>query len=749
MSSRKKHNNLQQNNSASQPYDGSGAQDFYESSSTELQENELQKRLKKRSQRKSSYVLGMFVLFGVLCVVAIFWQKLGPQSAELSAKALSYSFDDKEVVAPRGDILSDDYRVLITSTAQYELRMDLNAPGLSRKIKEGSDSTLFDQHIDSLAYCLADFFGDTTAAAYKDMIVNAPSNRRGYLRLNPRKINYLELRKVREFPLLNLPPNVGGFIPREIARRARPYGELASRTLGFVNTSGYKVGIEGAFDHELKGRNGVVKQQKVSGDFWIPIPSPYNIEPLYGANIVTTIDIDVQDIVQRALRAQVDSVEAMWGCAMVMEVATGEIKAIANVTRDQETGEMREDYNYAVGMSLDPGSTFKLPVLMALMEDDVCDLSTMVDAGGGREKIGYATVVDTKPGGYGKRNLKSIFEVSSNIGMAKLVTENYGKNPSRFVDLLENMGVAADLNLQIKGAAKPTLHRPRTKGWDGMTVTMMSYGYALRITPLHTLAFYNAVANKGNYMRPLLVKEVWSEGQKVQEFKPDTLIENIASKKVIDDAHQALVGVVENGTARMLKNDRYGVAAKTGTAQVAMGRSGYGNQRGDRYYLGSMAGYFPAENPKYSIVIAIQTFRRYGSGKAYYGVALSGPPFRDIMEHIYNWDHSLREPQNPFALSGEGELSAQKGNSEMLRSIEKQLGVKGSLPQEPRTKGRDSVEVANYCGYALSDALEALQRAGHRVRVEGQGEIVEQILERDTITGGSTVVLKLKGSSRN
>ncbi len=748
MSSRKNYNNTDQNNSASQHHDGARAQDLYvpdpSKQSMDTPENDLHKQLKKRSQNKSTYILALFVLFGVLCVLALFWQKLGPRSEELAAKALEYSFDDKEVIAPRGDILSDDYRVLITSTAQYELRMDLNAPGLSRKIKEGSDSTLFDQHIDSLCYCLSEFFGDATADDYKDMIVNAPKNRRGYLRLNPRKINYLELRKVREFPLLNLPPNVGGFIPREIARRARPYGELASRTLGFVNSSGYKVGIEGAFDEELSGKNGVVTQQKVSGDFWIPIPSPFNIEPVYGSNIVTTIDIDVQDIVQRALIEQVDSVEAMWGCAMVMEVATGEIKAIANVTRDQQTGEMREDYNYAVGMSLDPGSTFKLPVLMALLEDDVCELSTMVDAGGGREKIGYATVVDTKAGGYGKRSLQSIFEVSSNIGMAKLVTENYAKNPSRFVELLSKMGVDADMNLQIKGAAKPTLHRPKTKGWDGTTVTMMSYGYALRITPLHTLAFYNAVANKGNFMRPMLVKEVWEDGQKVQEFKPDTLIKNIASKNVIDDAHRALVGVVENGTARMLKSPRYGVAAKTGTAQVAMGRSGYGNQRGDRYYLGSMAGYFPAENPKYSIVIALQTFRRYGSGKAYYGVALSGPPFKQIMEHIYNWDQSLREPQNPFALQGEGELNAQNGQSEKLRSVEKQMGIKGNVATTSKPSSSDSVAMEDYCGYALSDALEALQKSGHKVRVEGHGQIVKQLLEQDSLTGESVVVLKLK-----
>ncbi|MFI3294721.1 MAG: penicillin-binding transpeptidase domain-containing protein, partial [Rikenellaceae bacterium] len=348
-------------------------------------EEQWNKHVTRVMRRRTNSMVAIFVCLAIISILGVVWIKGGPRSEELSAKAQQYSFREEIVEASRGDILSDDYRVLTTSISYYELRMDLNAAGLT--------DTLFNGNVEQLSVQLSEFLGDSTAQVYHDRLVEARKRRNGYFRLSFKKVNYLELREIRKFALLNLPPNVGGFIPQEMERRVNPYGALASRTIGFINRNGVKVGIEGSFDEYLRGSNGAMVKQKVSGSFWIPVNSPFNIEPVNGANVVTTLDIDIQDIAQRALIQQVDEVRADWGCAIVMEVATGEIKAMANITRES-SGEMYEDYNYAIGMSLDPGSTFKLPVMMALLEDGGFSLSSMVDAGSGREQVGYATVRD-------------------------------------------------------------------------------------------------------------------------------------------------------------------------------------------------------------------------------------------------------------------------------------------------------------------------------------------------------------------
>lgn len=658
-----------------------------------------------------TWLYGAFTALAIFIIVKAITIQVGSSGEELRAKGVQYSFRSERLEAARGDILSDDDRILSTSIPLYELRLDLGAQGLT--------DTLFEQSICGLATSLSSFFGDASAADYEQNLRQARKERRRYHPIAPRKVNYVELQQIRDFPLFREGVRKGGFITEPTFRRVKPLGDVAVRTIGFVNSNGIKLGIEGGFDDVLRGVEGLTIKQKISGNFWIPISSPLNIEPINGMDVRTTINIEMQDIVQTALRERIVEVEADWGTVVVMEVATGQIKAIANITRTRE-GKLVEDYNYAVGMSQEPGSTFKLAGLLALVDDAKLPISTIINTEGGEVMIGQAKVVDTRSGGYGPIPLSQVFEVSSNIGMAKAVNRCYGDNPGRFVDRIVAMGLGKELGLQITGEPRPTIKHPKVSGsgWDGTSLTMMSYGYALRLTPLQTLAFYNAVANDGKMMRPQLVTALIEKGKVVREIEPEVIIEQIASPEAIRTVQGALRGVVERGTARSLGNPRYTVAAKTGTAQIAMGRRGYTAADGSRHYLGSIAGYFPAENPKYSMIIAFKTYYKSGSGKTYYGGALSAPLFRTIADRIYSSSYEFLKPApvtNPLHLPS----------------------------ATAATSVRDSTGTPMVVGMGFNDALRLLEGEGYEVRASGHGKVCSQHFTLDSISGARRISLIL------
>lgn len=666
----------------------------------------------------------LYTFFTLLCVaifVKIIWIQVGSSGDELREMGVQISFKTEVLEARRGNILSQDGRILSTSIPLYELRLDLAADGLTDKI--------FDANIDRLAASLALFFKDKGPSQYATELRSARAQKKRYYAIAPRKVNFVELQQIKNFPILNegLP---AGFIAQETYRRVKPLGDVAGRTIGFVNSNGVKLGIEGGFDDVLRGVDGLTVKQKISGNFWIPISSDLNIEPVNGFDVVTTIDIELQDIVQTALRERIVEVEADWGTVVLMEVSTGQIKAIANITR-LKSGELVEDYNYAVGISQEPGSTFKLAGLLTLVDDAKMPLSTIIDTEGGEVTIGQAKVVDTRSWGYGPISLQHVFEVSSNIGIAKAVNKAYGHMPSRFVDNIVKMGLGKDLGLQIAGEPRPTVKHPKIKGsgWDGTSLTMMSYGYAIRLTPLQTLAFYNAVANDGKFVKPQFVKSLMENGKVIKEYPSETLVEHIADISSIRTVQQALRGVVENGTASALKNDQYTVAAKTGTAQIAMGKRGYTTADGSRHYLGSIAGYFPADNPRYSMIVAFKTYYKTGSDKAYYGGKLTTPVFRKIADRIFTSDYDFLRPASPAHAAA------------TAQTVDRQATVANMLKN--RTGVVDSLGVPLVVGLGLDEAMQMVEKAGFAVKVSGFGRVKSHKLIVDSLSNTRTVWLQL------
>lgn len=691
--------------------------------------------IKEAILRRVKVLYVLFLLLGLAVIGRIVWLQAGSGGKALRDLSDKYSYRVEQIDGARGDIYSDDGRLLATSIPYYELRMDMAAGGLTPE--------LFRLNVDSLSLCLAHFFKDKNAAEYKAELVEAHAEKKRYHLITRRKVNFLELQEIKKFPLFRWGPNRGGFLAVENNRRINPHGELARRTIGFTNQSGVKLGIEGGFDDYLKGQPGQMLKQKIAGNFWTPIVSDRNVDPVDGYDVVTTLNIEMQDMVQSALRKWIAEAEADWGCVAVMEVATGDVKALSNITRRPD-GTLVEDYNYVIGMSMEPGSTFKLAGLIALLEDAHMPLSTWIDTENGTVQIGPVKVVDSHEGGFGGLTLQQVFEKSSNIGMAKAVNRAYGSRPDRFVDAIEKLGIQKPLELRLAGEARPLVKHPAKKnGWDGTTLTMMSYGYAVRVAPIHTLALYNAVANGGVMVRPRFVQELRQHDRTVRRFPTDTLNRAICSQATLRSVQRALEGVVMNGTGRMLRNPKYRIAAKTGTAQVAIGRHGYVNRSGGRHYLGSMVGYLPADRPKYSVIVALKTYHPEDSDKPYYGTALAGPLFKTVTERVYAMRYQVTERVVPRAQLFDRQMRALPGPSAELSELFEGLRVAGG-PRLPfggtvaiDSGGRVVVPapmpvtagVPDLRGLTLGEALEVAERVGLRPKFSGMGTVLAQSLE--------------------
>ncbi len=702
---------------------------------------------KKRDIKKSILTrVRMLYLFmfmsGIAIAGKILYLQYGPEGEELRSKGEQISYERVTIPADRGDILANDGRILATSIPMYDIRMDFAAQGLA--------DSVFNKYVDSLAYSLAQFYGDKSAAAYKNKLVTAHKNKKKnrYTLISPRRINYIELQTVKKFPIFRLGQNKGGFLPVQVNKRLLPHGSMASRTIGMVNASGTKVGIEGAFDTVLKGVDGNVMMQKISGSFRIPVPDELSVEPVDGIDVVSTIDVDVQDVAESALRKQLIDGNADWGTAILMEVETGEIRAISNLTRHSD-GSVYEDFNYAIAQNLEPGSTIKLVSLLTLLDDAGASMDEEIDTEGGRAMVGRSRVVDTH--NYGTVTLEEAFEVSSNIGFAKIVNKYYKDNPKKYVDHLREMGVDKPLELQIAGEQAPVLRYPGEKWWDGTTLVNMAYGYALRLTPLKTLSIYNAVANHGKMVRPIFVKELRQYGQTLRTYTTDVMVPRIATEATIEKVQAAMQYVVEEGTGRILKNPRYKVAAKTGTAQIAMGRSGYTDRFGGRHYLATLAGYFPADKPKYSCIVVMKTYIGPGRKGAYYGASLSGPVFKAIADRVYAQNTSWQTPVSKIKEKVDEQPSLKSGNMQEMRAAARRFkidyegggrGVEWLSLQTDDSTGvlytpvdETSGKVPSVIGMGLKEALFLLEREGLVVTFTGRGTVKSQ-----SIKAGSDVV---------
>jgi cell division protein FtsI (penicillin-binding protein 3) len=670
-------------------------------------------------------IFGVVVIFKMISV-----QQIKNEKWEQIAKNLK---ENTVLVEPnRGNICADDGSVLATSVPGYFVRIDLAAEGVKR---------VYSAESDSLAWYLSSFFKDASRQEYNRRLNAAYKNgNRGFM-LTPRKVDYQELQQIKRFPILRRGRFGGGMIIEQENQRVTPLGSLAFRTIGDLNKGVYGgvhgnigyTGLEGAYEQYLKGKEGISYRENLSGR-WV---TRTEIEPQDGMDIITTINVKLQDITESALLRTLEKHDADWGTAILMEVETGEIKAIANLGR--ENGGYAENYNYALGHAgcYEPGSTFKLISLMAAMEDGLVDTSDVYDTGSGVWKYRDRTIYDSdyRYGGHGEMTVKQIFEKSSNVGVAKIITAAYESNPRNFVDRIYGFGLNKPLGVEIKGEGKPFFKYPGDTDWWGTTLAWMSYGYESKMTPLQVLAFYNAVANNGRMVKPRLVREIRDNGVLVKQFHTEVLNPMITTRETLGKAQKLLEGVCEYGTGKSLQNPWFKIAGKTGTAQVSTGQTGY--QKG--MYLASFAGYFPVDDPKYSLIVTVNNPR----GGAYYGGTVAGPVFKEIAERVFAVRNMFEETEDEESEIPEIPVfpDVEKGKSENIIRIAHDLKIP-KVSGKPGTTLASAKKVAegwvlneveiqegrvpDVRGMGASDAIFILENAGLRVKIKGVGKVKTQ-----------------------
>lgn len=613
-------------------------------------------------------------------------------------------------IAPkRGNLYSDDGSLLATSVSRYTIRFD--AVTVSAKNFEGL--------VGSLADSLAALSGKS-AAYYEQLLRKARVNKNRYA-LVARNLDYSDYVRVKQFPLFNLGPYKGGIIVEQRIVREHPLGKIAERSVGYerFDENGYatRVGLEGAFGDYLRGVEGKRLKQKIAKGQWKPIGLDNIVEPKDGYDVVSTIDINIQDIAHHALLGQLEKYKADHGCVIVMETATGEIKAISNLGRTEE-GKYYERLNYAIGEAHEPGSTFKLMSMVAALEDKVIDTSTVIDTENGRWRIYDRTVRDSKWGGYGKISMGRAFEVSSNTAFAKMIHNGYKNDPEAYVDRLESMELHRPLGMPIKGEGKPVIRRPGEKGWSGISLAWMSHGYEVAMTPLQILAYYNAIANDGEYLRPRLIKEVREWNKTIEKFEKEVINPSICSEETAAKVKHLLARVVseKHGTGHGLYDANFSMAGKTGTAQ-----KNYVAKDPDKLaYISTFAGFFPAEDPKYSCIVVIH---EPDKSVGYYGADVSGPVFKSVAQKIYT--------SNPVIDQVE---SLQPLHAAVDQDYEKYY-------QEAR---KHYQHVPNVRGMSGMDAVSLLENLGLEVEVQGNGRVVRQSIKQGTaLNGVKRIVLEL------
>ncbi len=687
----------------------------------------------------SRIVLVYFVLvvFAVVVIAKVFSvQQINNDRWE----KIEENLNNNTVIVPpvRGTICADDGSVLATSVPGYKIRIDLVAEGVKR---------VFDEDCDSLAFYLSAFYKDASQKSYARKLRSAYNRGDRGLLLTPQKIDYTELQQFKEFPILRRGRFGGGMIIEQENKRLNPLGILAARTIGTMNKAGALTavsighnGIERAYEMYLRGEDGISYKQNISGR-WI---NRSEIEPQNGMDIITTIDVKMQDIAESALLRQAEKSNPEWATAVLMEVSTGEIKAIANLGKTKD-GYGEKD-NYALGYRgcYEPGSTFKLVSLMVALEDGVVDTSDVFDTGNGfwaAEKI-------YDDHACGKVTVKQILEQSSNIGTAKVILSNYKNNPKDYVDRVYSFGIHKPLGLELPGEGQPYIKYPGNSDWWGTTLGRMSFGYDLRLTPLQVLNFYNAVANDGKMVKPQLVKEIRNNGALVKKYQTEYINPMIASNETIGKAQAMLHGVCQNGTGRGVQGEHFHVAGKTGTARVAR-EDGKGYEQGA--YYATFVGYFPADNPMYSLIVTFKKPRN-----SIYGAAVAGPVFKEISEKVYAGQiMDVIEDEN------ENECTPQikSGQSNDILELAEELqldNVHGAPISKMATVSvADSLvvlsekeitagTVPDVRGMGASNAIYLMENAGLQVKVKGVGKVKQQSLKPGAkYRSGQTVYLAL------
>ena len=643
------------------------------------------------------------------------------------------SISKVEINASRGNIFADDKEksALAISVPIYELRMDLVA------VKK----EFFESKVDSLAMMLSRVFGNKSEAEYRKELIDAKRTKRRY-HLLKKNVSYNELQAIVKAPILRKGQFRGGRIILKQNKREKPFGMLAQRTVGYINEDGNGVGLEDAYQEKLKGEQGLQYMKNVGGGNKIPLTDDYLIKPENGKDIYTTIDVNLQDVAEKALMAQLVSQNAQHGCAVLMEVETGHIKAIANISRDRK-GNYREIYNHAIGTSSEPGSTFKLASIMVAMEDGIVDINDKVDTRDGTIKYYDRTMRDAHEGGDGIIPVWKAFALSSNVGISYVINENYKKSQTKFLKGIKRLGLGEKIGFNIKGEGKPYVKTTADTTWSGISIPWMSIGYETRFTPMQILTFYNAVANGGVMVKPQFVKEIRDGSVVTYKSKVEVLNSSICSKKTIKNAQYLLEKVVSEGTASNLKNLDFKIAGKTGTTQVGYGKSDSETASKVRHQA-SFCGYFPADNPKYSCIVVVAA-----PTKSIYGNVVSGTVFKEIAEKVYATDIAMARTKDK--LEKKNMPASKSGNQDDLKLVFNAMNVPIDFQNKDSkwtstfakadkvTLGKKELSsVPNTLGMGLKDAVYLLESEGFSVKVNGKGVVKSQ-----SELGGSKKVMVL------
>lgn len=675
-------------------------------------------------------IVGLIVIgkaFYIQQVQGDFWTKMD------NTQHLKYL----PVEAERGTIYSEDGNMLSTSVPVFDVYVDFAAEGLRAK-----DGEKFKNNIDTLSICLSNLFNDKTAQDYEKEMKLAYKNKDRYYLLK-KKISFVQYKELRNFPLIRLGKNKSGFIVIAKDKRINPYVLLANRTIGLARENAKNVGLEQSYDSLLKGKTGEQLVRYMAGAY-MPVDGG-EVEPENGKDVISTLDTYIQDVTESALMRMMVNNNSLHGTAIVMETATGKIKAIANLGK-QPDGSYTEDLNYGIGKATEPGSVFKLATLMSLMEDKYVTMNSVVDCEGGKKKFYGLTIRDSHLGA-GELTVKEAFERSSNVAFAKLADQYYHNQPSRFIDHLHKFRLDTLTGIDLTASSgKPTVKKPTNRSWSKTTIPYMAHGYEELVTPLHMLMLYNAVANNGKMMKPYLVSAIKQYGVEVRTVKPHVLVEKICSDETLAQLKECLLAVVEgeHGTARSIKDSAYRIAGKTGTAVTALDNRGY--NKGNKIYQASFIGYFPANQPKYTIAVVIQNSKE---SKKIYGADVSGTVFKEISDRIYSsylstkkFINESKPDSNQYDFFGmKNELNSvftflnlsykDSGKSGYWRTT--QIKNNSGVLNTPLISNSTSGSVTpNVVGMGLKDAVYLLENMGLKVSITGRGRVMNQSLAAGT-----------------
>lgn len=662
--------------------------------------------------------------------------------------------------AARGNILSTDGKLMSSSIPEYKVYLDYITGETREKKRQRAQfvrDSILETNLDSICRGMHRIFPEYSVAILKAHIKKGRNSAwKHHYNLLPnksRRVSYIQYNELKKLPLFNLSQNRGGFHREVFNQRKRPFGSLAKQTIGSLysdTAKGAYSGIELAFDSLLKGRPGIVHKQKVKNRQLQIVDRA----PVDGCDIVTTIDVSMQDICETALVEKLHEINAHYGVAVLMEVETGEVKALVNMDKGKD-GNYYEMENHAISDMLEPGSTFKTASIMVALEDGFIDPHTQVDTGNGQMMMHGSRMKDHNwsHGGYGVIDVTRILEVSSNIGVSYLIDKYYRDNPQRFVDGLKRMSLDQPLHLQIRGEGKPYIRGPKERPFYGTTLPWMSIGYETQVPPINILTFYNAIANNGKMVRPKLVKAAVKDGHVIEEYPTEVINPKICSDRTLEQIREILRKVVSQGLAKPAGSKQFSVSGKTGTAQVSQGASGYTNGR--REYLVSFCGYFPSEAPKYSLIVSIRK-----PGLPASGGLMAGSVFGKIAERVYAHNLRLRLEaaiDSTSVVIPDVKAGLVDQTREVLSALNISTRQEGGIEGAWSTAqvGNDAVllsaasqpegdQVPKVIGMGARDALYLLESAGMKVQLSGVGRVKRQSLPPGTNHArGRTIQLTL------